>query len=76
MKEACRRVTGKEPEVTAEHVGLEPSVFCGKADHLYMINVGADIIDPHTVHERVRVDTIRPFALTMTEVLSMIGMER
>ncbi len=76
MKDACRTAAGTEPEVTAEHVGLEPSVFCEKADHLHMINVGADIIDPHTVHERVHVDTIRPFALTMAEVLSMIGKER
>ncbi len=74
--QAFRRITGKEPEVTAEHVGLEPSVFCGKADHLHMINVGADIIDPHTVHERVHVDTIRPFALVMAEVLEMIGREK
>lgn len=73
--EAYREVTGGEPEVTAVHVGLEPSVFCEKSDHLHMINVGADVIDPHTVYERVHVDTIRPLALMLAKTLERIAAE-
>ena len=71
--ESYREVTGKEPEITAVHVGLEPSAFCEKSDRLSMINIGADIIDPHTVHERVHVDTIRPFALVISDILEKIS---
>ena len=38
-----------------------------------MINVGADVIDPHTLHERVHTDTIRPFALLMAKTLEKIA---
>lgn len=68
-----RGMTGEEPEVTAVHVGLEPSAFCEKAEGLQMINVGPDIIDAHSVHERANVDTIRPFALFMAELLEQIA---
>lgn len=71
--ESYCKITGNEPEITAVHVGLEPSAFCEKSDHLSMINIGADIIDPHTVHERVNVDTIRPFALVIADVLEKIS---
>ncbi len=71
--DAYRRITGCEPEITAVHVGLEPSAFCEKSDRLSMINIGADIIDPHTVHERVHVDTIRPFALVIDDILKRIS---
>ena len=71
--ESYCKITGDEPEITAVHVGLEPSAFCEKSENLSMINIGADIIDPHTVYERVNVDTIRPFALVITDILEKIS---
>lgn len=71
--EIYRDMTGQEPEITAVHVGLEPSAFSEKAPHLQMINVGMDIADPHTVHERIYIDTIRPFALFMKQLLEKIS---
>ena len=73
MEGIYRELTGSEPEITAVHVGLEPSAFCEKSPDLHMINVGADIIDPHTVRERVCVDTIRPFALLLSQTLEKIA---
>jgi di/tripeptidase len=38
-----------------------------------MLNMGADVLDPHTVHERVYVDSIRPFALTLAALIERIA---
>ncbi len=73
MADIYREIAGSEPEITAVHVGLEPSAFCEKSEDLHMINVGADVIDPHTVHERVHTDTIRPFAFLMAKTLEKIA---
>ena len=41
----------------AKHPGME------------MINMGADVADPHTVHERVYLDSVGPFALTLKALI-------
>lgn len=46
------RETGGTLEVSAVHVGLEPSVLLEKAPGLTAVNYGPTILDPHSVEER------------------------
>jgi dipeptidase D len=71
--EEYESITGEKANLSAVHVGLEPSVFAAKREGMYMINMGADVLDPHTVHERVYVDSIRPFALTLAALIERIA---
>ncbi len=66
-------ITGKEAQCTATHVGLEPAVFASIHPGLTMISTGADILDAHSVNERVPVDTIRPFALLLKGLIETIA---
>ncbi|MCI8284866.1 MAG: aminoacyl-histidine dipeptidase [Firmicutes bacterium] len=71
--QAYREVAGLEAEQAVVHVGLEPSVFGEKNPNLFMICMGADIADPHTIHERVYIDSIKPFALTLKRTIQKIA---
>ncbi len=73
MKAEYLSLTGQEPEITAVHVGLEPSVFGEKKQGLQMISVGPDIMDAHSIHERVHVDTIEPLAYLIAGTLEKIS---
>lgn len=72
--QAYKSVTESEAEQAVVHVGLEPSVFGDKNPDLSMICMGADIVDPHTIHERVYVDSIKPFAHTLKQTIQRIAM--
>ena len=48
--------TGRTLELSAVHVGLEPSVFRAKAPGLVMASAGPDILDAHSVDERAPLD--------------------
>lgn len=68
LKNACRihrDVTGEDPVATAVHVGLELSVFRSKCSHLDMICIGSELHSPHSVHERVELDSVKPLALKL-----------
>ena len=43
--ESFRAAAGREMEVTAVHVGLEPSVLGEKAPGMTMVSTGPDILD-------------------------------
>lgn len=67
--EEYERITGKKAEKSAVHVGLEPSVLGAKHPGMKIVNMGADISDPHTIHERVYLDSVGPFALTLKALI-------
>lgn len=67
--EEYERITGRKAEKSAVHVGLEPSVLGAKRPGMQMVNIGADILDPHTIHERVYLDSVGPFALTLRALI-------
>ncbi|MBR2779376.1 MAG: hypothetical protein IKD85_04325 [Firmicutes bacterium] len=72
-KELFEKETGRPGAVKAVHVGLEPAVFYDIDPTMQMVCMGADVLDPHSVHERVPVDTIRPFARTLRRLVEAIG---
>lgn len=74
--EEYERVTGRRAVKSAVHVGLEPSVLGAKNPKMKMINMGADVLDPHTVNERVNIDSIGPFALTLAALIERAAEDR
>ncbi len=57
----------------AVHVGLETSILHHIAPDLPMVSTGMDILSPHSVGERVRLDTIAPFIRLLDAVLHHWG---
>lgn len=55
------REQGIEMKKNAVHVGLESAWFHRFAPEMPIVTVGMEIWDPHSVSERVKLDTIAPF---------------
>lgn len=65
---AAGRELGIPLEKSAVHVGLEASVFHAMAPEMPMVCVGMDVLDPHSVSERVQLSTIGPFLALLERV--------
>ena len=68
--ESFRAAAGREMEVTAVHVGLEPSVLGEKAPGMTMVSTGPDILDAHSVDERAPLAGLPEYAATLAGVLA------
>jgi len=75
MDRVWRRQTGRPLEITAIHVGLEPSVLGAKAPGLVMVSTGPDILDAHSTQERSPIASLPPYvrllAGTVEEICRM-----
>ncbi len=56
--------------------GLESSILLEKAPHLAAISLGCDILDAHSVHERVRLNSIPRLAELLQALLEELGQEK
>ncbi|BAF69671.1 M20/M25/M40 family metallo-hydrolase [Nitratiruptor sp. SB155-2] len=56
-------------EFKAIHAGLECAIFAQKFPSMQIVSIGPDIEYPHSVHERVRLDTIEPLYRLIKELL-------
>lgn len=73
MVKVWRQVTGKEMEVAAVHVGLEPSVLGAKNPNMLMVNTGPDIFDPHSLDERAPLDRLSDYARLLAGALDELS---
>ena len=68
----CFLAAGRALEIPLEkgavHVGLEASVFHAMAPEMPIVSVGMEVLDPHSVSERVQLSTIGPFLHLLEEV--------
>ena len=64
--------TGRTLELSAVHVGLEPSVFRAKAPGLVMASAGPDILDAHSVDERAPLDGLPDYALLLAGAMEAL----
>ncbi len=64
-----RQILGLDLKKTAVHVGLESAYLHKLAPEMPIVTVGMDIRDPHSVQERVKLDTIAPFVRLLTACL-------
>lgn len=58
-----------QPQVAIEHGGLESAIFVDKVPELEQISIGPTIQEPHSIQERVKIDTIVPFYDWLAEIL-------
>ncbi|MCM1468395.1 MAG: aminoacyl-histidine dipeptidase [Alistipes sp.] len=64
--ELYREQTGKEAKFTAIHAGLECGIFAGRLPGLDILSYGPDILDIHTVSERLDIESAaRTYELTV-----------
>ena len=73
--DAFRQVEGREMEVSAVHVGLEPSVLGAKNPSMHMVSTGPDILDAHSVDERARLDTLPRYAALLAKTIERVKSE-
>lgn len=73
--EEYSKVSGVDTEIKVSHVGLEPSVFGEYNSETEMICIGTDIIDAHSVSERVNLDTVKIFTLTLRNIIERYAAE-
>ncbi len=62
-------MTGQKPEITVQHVGLEPSFLLEKNPDMECICIGMEIEGCHSPKERWKLDTIVPFVSMLCEIL-------
>jgi len=56
--EAYKELTGKKPQVTAIHAGLECGVIRERCPNINMISLGPDLKDVHTPNERLSIKSV------------------
>ena len=59
MVDAFRALYGHDPEVKAIHAGLECGLFADKLPGLDAVSFGPNLLDIHTVHERMSIASVR-----------------
>lgn len=75
IKDIRRRQNGSAMEPVAVHVGLESSLILEKAPQLAAVSLGCDILDAHSVHERVRLSSIPKLAELTRQLLEELSQE-
>ena len=58
MVSVYREFYGKEPEILTIHGGLECGLFLGKKPELDCVSFGPDVIDVHSVTERLDIASV------------------
>ena len=57
LSDACEAVLGKKPGITATHGGLECGLFMEKIPGLDCVSLGPDLLEVHSVRERLSVSS-------------------
>lgn len=72
VADCYRAVTGREMEVTAVHVGLEPAALLAHHPGLPAVSIGPTILDPHSVAERAKLEELPDFVRVLERVMEVI----
>ena len=73
MAAIYRRLTGQDMEITAVHVGLEPSVLGAKNPDMAMVSTGPDILNPHSTDEHAPVAGLGTYVRLLKETLEELS---
>ncbi len=74
-KKAYAKKNGKEPTVIAIHAGLECSAFASNIQDLDCIAVGPEVLDAHTVCERLNISSAKEIFEVVLETLKELKSE-
>lgn len=69
ISELYTKQNGKNPEILAQHVGLEPAYFTKNNEDLECICMGVDIDGCHSPSERLKLDSIEPLVNILSDFL-------
>lgn len=69
---AYKTCFGKEPEIEAIHAGLECGIFAGKINDIDCVSIGPNILDIHTVNERLDISSVQRTWVFLKEALKNI----
>ena len=72
MTDVYREQYGSEPKIEAIHAGLECGIFCGKIDGLDCVSFGPDLLEIHTVRERMSISSVQRVWEYLKEVLKRL----
>ena len=72
MDRVYRRQTGRKLDITAVHVGLEPSVLGAKNPDLVMVNTGPDIRNPHSTDEHAPLNNLPAYVRLLAGTLEAL----
>ena len=73
MSRVYQRLTGRGLNVTAVHIGLEPSVLGAKAPHMVMVSTGPDIANPHSTDEHAPVEGLSTYVRLLAGTLAELA---
>lgn len=64
---------GKKPTVKIEHGGLESAIFMQTRPDIEQISIGPTIKEPHSIQERIKVNTVLPFYNWLSQILQQLA---
>lgn len=67
--EIYKSLFATRPKIEVIHAGLECGIIGSKMGNLEMISIGPTIYDPHTVNERVSIQSIEKVWLFLTKII-------
>lgn len=70
--EAYRRISGKEARVFATHGGLECGIFSSKLPGLDAVSIGPDLVDIHSVGEKMSVASVGRTYRMLCDLLALL----
>ncbi len=69
MAEVYQEQYGSAPKIEAIHAGLECGIFAGKLPGLDCVSIGPDLLEIHTVRERMSISSVQRVWKFVVEVL-------
>ena len=72
MTDVYKEQYGCEPKIEAIHAGLECGIFCGKIDGLDCVSFGPNLLEIHTVRERMSISSVQRVWSYLKEVLKRL----
>ena len=72
MVDAFRALYGHDPEVKAIHAGLECGLFADKLPGLDAVSIGPQMLEIHTVRERMSISSVQRTWTYLCEVLKRL----
>jgi dipeptidase D len=73
MSGIYKRLAGQSMEITAVHVGLEPSVLGAKQPDMVMVSTGPDILNPHSTDEHAPVKGLATYVRLLAGTLDELS---
>ena len=72
MRDVYIEMYGAEPKIEAIHAGVECGIFAGKLPGLDCVSFGPDLLEIHTVRERMNIASVQRVWKYIIEILKRL----